>query len=170
MSERPRSGSTGTGSVQPTGHRQLETSAAATADQRTEVTEPVRIDDPEFGQVLECVLGISSHERRTYFALLEAPGSTTTELAVDLDRDRSSVNRSLSALSETGLIQRDRKILDGGGYVYHTFRLRFRRPRHYCTRPSISGRHRPTIELSLISGATRTRRDRSYRDPLCSSA
>ncbi|WP_408960496.1 helix-turn-helix domain-containing protein [Natrinema sp. 74] len=71
--------------------------------------------------MLECVLGINSHERRTYFALLEAPGSTTTELAGDLNRDQSSVNRSLSTLSETGLVQRDRKILDGGGYVYQHF-------------------------------------------------
>lgn len=68
--------------------------------------------------MLECVFGIHSHERRTYFALLETPGTTTAELADDLDRDRSSVSRSLSTLSETGLVQRDRKILDGGGYVY----------------------------------------------------
>lgn len=83
--------------------------------------ELMRIDDPEFDRVLECVFGIHAHERRTYFALLEIPGSTVTELADELDRDRSSVNRSLSTLSEKKLIERDRKILDGGGYVYQYF-------------------------------------------------
>ncbi|MDJ1431474.1 helix-turn-helix domain-containing protein [Halostagnicola sp. A-GB9-2] len=81
----------------------------------------MRIDDPEFDQVLECVFGIHAHERRTYFALLEAPGSTVSELADDLERDRSSVNRSLSTLDEKNLIERDRKILGGGGYVYQYF-------------------------------------------------
>ncbi|QFU84738.1 helix-turn-helix domain-containing protein [Natronorubrum aibiense] len=91
------------------------------SEQNYRHVEAVRITDPTFAQVLECVLGVHTHERRAYFALLEAPGSTTTELADDLDRDRSSVNRSLSTLSEKGLIERDRKILDGGGYVYQYF-------------------------------------------------
>ena len=81
----------------------------------------MRIDDPEFDRVLECVFGIHAHERRTYFALLEAPGATVTELAEDLDRDRSSVNRSLSTLDEKNLIERDRKILAEGGYVYQYY-------------------------------------------------
>lgn len=81
----------------------------------------MRIEDPEFDRVLECVFGIQAHERRTYFALLEVPGSTVAELADDLDRDRSSVNRSLSTLDEKNLIERDRKILGGGGYVYQYF-------------------------------------------------
>ncbi|SIS13474.1 helix-turn-helix domain-containing protein [Natronorubrum thiooxidans] len=90
-------------------------------DPDPELDELMRIDDPEFDRVLECVFGIHAHERRTYFALLELPGSTVTELADELDRDRSSVNRSLSTLSEKKLIERDRKILDGGGYVYQYF-------------------------------------------------
>ena len=74
--------------------------------------------DPEFTDVMSCVFGISDHETRTYLALLDRPGSTVEELAGDLDRDRSNVNRSLSTLLENGLARRERRLLDSGGYVY----------------------------------------------------
>jgi predicted transcriptional regulator len=75
-------------------------------------------DEPEFRHVLECVFDVREHESRTYLTLLEAPGSTVAELAEDLDRDRSNVNRSLGTLVEKGLIERERRLLDSGGYVY----------------------------------------------------
>lgn len=74
--------------------------------------------DPEFRHVLACVFGIQDHESRTYLVLLEYPGSTVAELAETLDRDRSNVNRSLSTLLEKGLVERERRLLDPGGYVY----------------------------------------------------
>jgi predicted transcriptional regulator len=74
--------------------------------------------DPEFDQVMSCVFDINDHETRTYLALLERPGSTVEELAGELDRDRSNVNRSLSTLLEKGLARRERRLLDPGGYVY----------------------------------------------------
>lgn len=79
------------------------------------------VDEPEFERIMECVFGIQPHETRTYFRLLEVPGSTVTELASELDRDRSNVNRSLSTLREKGLIERERRLLEGGGYVYQYF-------------------------------------------------
>ena len=75
-------------------------------------------DDPEFEEVLTCVFGIQPHETRTYLALLDYPGSTVEELADELDRDRSNVNRSLSTLLERDLAERERRLLDAGGYVY----------------------------------------------------
>jgi len=74
--------------------------------------------DPEFTHILSCVFGIRDHESRTYLTLLENPGSTVEELAETLDRDRSNVNRSLSTLREKGLVERERRLLDPGGYVY----------------------------------------------------
>jgi predicted transcriptional regulator len=50
--------------------------------------------------------------------LLDHPGSTVAELAEVLDRDRSNVNRSLTTLMEKGLANRQRRLLDPGGYVY----------------------------------------------------
>ena len=79
------------------------------------------VDSPEFERIMECVFGIQPHETRTYFRLLELPGSTVAELADALERDRSNVNRSLSTLCETGLVERERRLLEGGGYVYQYF-------------------------------------------------
>jgi predicted transcriptional regulator len=78
----------------------------------------MREDDPGFREVMACVFDIQDHETRTYLALLDTPGSTVAELAEDLDRDRSNVNRSLTTLLETGLVDRERRLLDPGGYVY----------------------------------------------------
>jgi predicted transcriptional regulator len=74
--------------------------------------------EPEFAHILSCVFGIQDHESRTYLTLLENPGSTVEELADTLDRDRSNVNRSLSTLREKGLADRERRLLDPGGYIY----------------------------------------------------
>ncbi|MDL5362871.1 helix-turn-helix domain-containing protein [Halalkalicoccus sp. NIPERK01] len=81
----------------------------------------VLMDEPGFEHVMGCVFGIQDHECRAYVELLDVPGSTVAELAEDLERDRSNVNRSLATLREKGLIERERRLLDSGGYVYqHT--------------------------------------------------
>ncbi|WP_340098732.1 helix-turn-helix domain-containing protein [Salinibaculum salinum] len=74
--------------------------------------------EPELQDVLTCVFGIQRHEARTYQRLLDSPGSTVEELAAELDRDRSNVNRSLSTLRKKGLAERQRRLLDSGGHVY----------------------------------------------------
>jgi len=83
-----------------------------------EISDIVGDPSPDFQHVLSCVFGIQDHESRTYLALLDHPGSTVAELAGTLDRDRSNVNRSLSTLLEKGLVERRRRLLDSGGYVY----------------------------------------------------
>jgi predicted transcriptional regulator len=75
-------------------------------------------EEPVLVEVMRCVFGIQEHEARTYETLLDQPGSTVEELAAELDRDRSNVNRSLSTLREKGLATRERRLLDGGGHVY----------------------------------------------------
>jgi predicted transcriptional regulator len=75
-------------------------------------------EQPGFEEVLACVFDIQAHEVRTYLTLLDNPGSTVEELAAELDRDRSNVNRSLSTLREKGLAERERRLLDGGGHIY----------------------------------------------------
>ncbi len=83
-----------------------------------DLEELMLVDEPAFRDVMVCVFGIHDHEVRVYLTLLEEPGSTVEELAAVLERDRSNVNRSLSTLREKGLVERDRRLLDGGGYVY----------------------------------------------------
>ncbi|WP_415379324.1 helix-turn-helix domain-containing protein [Halosimplex sp. TS25] len=75
-------------------------------------------EEPGFADVLACVFDIQEHEVRTFLTLQDHPGSTVEELADQLDRDRSNVNRSLSTLREKGLAERERRLLDGGGHVY----------------------------------------------------
>lgn len=74
--------------------------------------------DPPFDEIMACVFGIQAREVRTYLALVERPGSTVEELAAALDRDRSNVNRALSQLLELDLAERQRRLLEPGGYVY----------------------------------------------------
>jgi predicted transcriptional regulator len=83
-----------------------------------QIDDLIRTDEPSFEHVLSCVFGVQDHESRTYLVLLQNPGSTVAELADALDRDRSNVNRSLSTLLEKGLAERQRRLLDPGGYVY----------------------------------------------------
>lgn len=78
----------------------------------------VNAEEPTFQHVMACVFGIQEHESRTYLVLREHPGSTVEELAEALDRDRSNVNRSLTTLLEKNLAERERRLLDPGGYVY----------------------------------------------------
>jgi len=82
------------------------------------MSDLLETEDPGFQQVLACVFGIQRHESRTYLTLLDNPGSTVAELADILDRDRSNVNRSLTTLMEKGLAERERRLLDSGGYIY----------------------------------------------------
>lgn len=82
---------------------------------------PTNVEEPEFQRVMECIFDIQDHELKAFTALTERPGSTVAELATHLERDRSNVNRSLSSLRETGLIERERRLLDGGGYVYQYY-------------------------------------------------
>ena len=74
--------------------------------------------EPGFEEVLRCVFGIQQHEARLYLELLEAPDSTVAELAEQVDRDRSNVNRGLTTLLEKDLVSRRRRLLDSGGHVY----------------------------------------------------
>jgi len=83
-----------------------------------EMSDLLETEDPGFQQVLSCVFGIQRHESRTYLTLLDHPGSTVAELADVLDRDRSNINRSLTTLMEKGLAERERRLLDSGGYIY----------------------------------------------------
>ena len=101
--------------------------------------------DPSFEHVLSCVFGVQDHESRTYLALAEQPGSTVAELAEQLNRDRSNVNRSLSTLMDKGLVERRRRLLDPGGTSTSTPRRRFRTRRNCSTTRSTSGSSASTV-------------------------
>ncbi|WP_253739017.1 helix-turn-helix domain-containing protein [Halohasta salina] len=85
-------------------------------------SEPsTRTPDPSAVTVAQTVLGLRSQDLATYDAVSSQPGASTKELAAELDRDRSNVNRSLTRLDEAGLVCRQRRLLESGGYFYAYF-------------------------------------------------
>lgn len=73
---------------------------------------------PDLQSVLRNAFGVGTPETEVYLALTEAPESTVGELADRLNRDRSTVNRSLRTLLEKELVNRHRRLLSAGGHVY----------------------------------------------------
>lgn len=84
----------------------------------TDFEDLMRVDAVTFTRIMDCVFGVKAHETHGYLELLSAPGSTVEELADTIDRDRSTTQRSLATLREKGLVERERRLVDGGGYVY----------------------------------------------------
>lgn len=100
------------------------------ASVETETERPVRPDgsddrpseladvDPSLEEVLQVVFDIGVGERETYVALTAHESTSAGELAEQLDRDRSNVNRYLNNLFQKGLVTRRRRILQSGGHIY----------------------------------------------------
>lgn len=81
-------------------------------------SETLPVDEPELETVLQAVFDLKPSESSAYLGLLRAPDSSAAEVARELDRDRSNVNRSLRTLRERGLAERRRVLLEEGGHVY----------------------------------------------------
>lgn len=79
------------------------------------------VETPTRKEVLQTVFGLGDQDVRTYDAVVQVRGATTSELADHIDRDRSNVNRSLNRLRESGLVTRGRRLLDEGGHVYQYY-------------------------------------------------
>jgi len=85
-------------------------------------SEPTsRTPAPSTAAVARTVLDLRAQDLATFDAVSAHPGASTKALAAELDRDRSNVNRSLTRLDEAGLVCRQRRLLDGGGYFYAYF-------------------------------------------------
>jgi len=85
-------------------------------------SEPTsRTPAPSTAAVARTVLDLRTQDLVTFDAVCAHPGASTKALAAELDRDRSNVNRSLTRLDEAGLVCRQRRLLDGGGYFYAYF-------------------------------------------------
>ncbi|MEF8781817.1 MAG: helix-turn-helix domain-containing protein [Haloarculaceae archaeon] len=78
-----------------------------------------RVDcDPTLVEVLQVVFDIGVGERNVYQALCSRSHSNAGDLAEELDRDYSTVNRTLRTLFQKGLVTRRRRILQSGGHLY----------------------------------------------------
>jgi predicted transcriptional regulator len=106
-------------------------SGAADADADVEFRDLMLAEEPGFADVMRCVFGVGEREIGTYRALLAAGETDAADLAVDLERDRSSVARALTALHEKELAMRRRELPEGGGQRYC---YRASPPREVCER------------------------------------
>ena len=71
----------------------------------------------EAADIIKCALGLRDLEVRTYFTLLDGP-MQVQEIADKLQRNRSTVQRSLTNLISKGLATRRTRNIPRGGYFY----------------------------------------------------
>lgn len=76
------------------------------------------VGEPTLTEVLRIVFDIGIGEHEAYVALTEREATSAGDLAEQLDRDRSNVNRYLNSLYQKNLVTRRRRILQSGGHVY----------------------------------------------------
>lgn len=67
--------------------------------------------------LLCCAFGLRSSEIDIYFSLLGGT-KTVEELEAIIERDRSTVQRILQKLDHKGLVEREKKGIERGGYFY----------------------------------------------------
>ena len=78
--------------------------------------------DMECEGLLECFHGLKELDRRCFQQLVGAETAVTIdELAEQVDRERSTVYRSVQRLLNAGLIQKEQINYDQGGY-YHVYK------------------------------------------------
>jgi len=103
-------------------------------------------EEPSVDDILRIVFDMGVCERRIYDALTEREHGSATELAEELDRHRSNVNRNLNELFQKGFVTRRRRILKSGGQMYQ-----------YSARPPAEIR---TLLLAGLQEWTAAARDR----------
>ena len=77
--------------------------------------------DMECEGLLECMHGLKELDKQIFRALIETPEPLTVdEIADEMDRERSTVYRSVQRLLQAGFIQKEQINYDQGGY-YHVY-------------------------------------------------
>jgi len=84
----------------------------------SDLPDATPVGEPTLTEVLRVVFDIGVGERETYVALAGRQATSAGDLAEELDRDRSNVNRYLNNLYQKNLVTRRRRILQSGGHVY----------------------------------------------------
>ena len=70
--------------------------------------------------LLTCLYNLKPIDTEIFFQVATNQDSTLDKIATLVDRDRSSVHRSLSKLVSAGLVHKQTKTIKGGGY-YHVY-------------------------------------------------
>jgi len=77
------------------------------------------MDPPEScSEMLRNMLNLSETELRVYRLLLSSEGQRVSDVAKQVGRDRSSIQRALKNLMSAGLTKRQTEPIKDGGYYY----------------------------------------------------
>jgi predicted transcriptional regulator len=68
--------------------------------------------------IAKCVLGLKNLDMETYRLLVIHGEKTAEELGELLNRERSTAYRALQNLMSCGLVYRETRTIEGGGYYY----------------------------------------------------
>ena len=72
--------------------------------------------------LLSCLYNLKPTDMEVFLEVANNENTTLTQIAELVHRDRSSAHRCLAKLVSTGLIHKQSKTLDGGGY-YHVYSM-----------------------------------------------
>lgn len=78
--------------------------------------------DMECEGLLECLHGLGALDKECYRVMVDSEEPLTVDsIAAEVDRERSTVYRSIQRLLQAGLVQKEQINYDEGGYyhVYH---------------------------------------------------
>lgn len=76
------------------------------------------INDPEAESVLRDMFGLGETSLNICFCVIENEGATVSEVADEMDIDRSAVSRHMKRLVKTGILRREERNLKQGGVVH----------------------------------------------------
>lgn len=107
--------------------------ASLSTESDSQSTERGALSDPDLGDLLRVVFGMSPAELDVCLCVMEGGTLTVAELTDRVGYDRSVVSRHLNHLAALGVVRKRRQLLDRGGEVYvyspespETVRRRFR--------------------------------------------
>lgn len=72
----------------------------------------------ECEDLIECVSNSKQLDKEIYFLILERGKSNIDEIAIQVERERSTVYRSVQRLKENGFLEQEKVSQEGGGYKH----------------------------------------------------
>jgi predicted transcriptional regulator len=80
-------------------------------------TGSVEIEPPELEDILGIVFGMNETELDVCLCVMDVGEATTSEIAAELEVDRSHVSRHLNHLVDLGVLEKRERLLEAGGRV-----------------------------------------------------
>lgn len=82
------------------------------------VIEQLEEEEAECENLLNCLFGLNELDRRCYKKITKKDKTWTDELAEELEKDESTIHRSITKLIDVGLVDMERIPYENGGYKH----------------------------------------------------